>query len=523
MNATRTRNDELMKLPEQLVATIPRSAGVPVSQQPAVQKMRLLGSSRGRSAAVAVLAASAALGVARRVSAQDESSAPSATAPAAAPAPLDATPDRFDLVTRSRTTVGAFQRALLPGPGGAIVTTDTLAPIHEALSVTAVGVDSFGQDDLDVQVAAYGQLWAGTPDDRPIATWDVSSAFLTQRFGDLALSLGRQPVAGGAARYRRLDGAVVRGSTPFGLTASAYGGLTVLPRWDQWYGYHHLGDAYEAWSSAPESIVVPARDENWMGGASLGFADERVGMVGVSYHHQAENQALNDESLGISMRLGNWSPIGLVADAIYSVVQRDWSDVRVQADWGLAKSARRNIGVGLRGEFLHTLPAALLSQASIFSVFSFAEVTEAGGEVEVDLPRGVTVALGGSAQVYDEGSPGARLRASAQLLTGEHQQTLLRLVASRVALEDNGYTQVRLAGRFPLGPRFTAYADVYQYFYDEPIRDHDSSTFATAHLGYAAAQTWNARVGGSVSQSPDAALDAQVLAQITVEWDREER
>lgn len=447
------------------------------------------------------------------------SSPPSPAIPASAAA--EEPHDDFELVTRSRTTVGMFQRALLPGIGGAIVSTDTLAPFHEALSVTAHRLDTpFGKDALDLQVAAYGQLWAGNPADRPIATWDVSSAFLTQRVGDVALSLGRQPVTGGAARYRRLDGAVVRGRTDFGLFASAYGGLTVLPRWDQWYGYHHLGDAYEAWSSAPDSIVVPVRGENWMGGASLGFADDEVGALSVSYHHQAENQSLNDESLGVSMRLGSWSPIGLVADAIYSLAQHDWSDVRLQMDWALTKSERRDIAFGVRGEVLHTLPAALLSQASVFSVFAFAEVTEAGGEVHLDLPYDLEVAVAAFAQAYDDGAPGARLRATVQLLTGEHQQTLLRVVTSRVALEETGYTQLRLAGRFPLWNRWTAYADVYQYFYDEPIRGHDTSTFAAAHLGYAAAQMWSARFGGSASQSPDAALDVQALAQLTVEWDR---
>lgn len=429
--------------------------------------------------------------------------------------------DQFELVTRSRTTVGLFQRALLPGAGGAIVTTNTLAPFHEALSVTAHRVDTpLAKDALDLQVAAYGQIWAGNPEDRPIATWDIASAFLTQRLGDVAVSLGRQPVTGGAARYRRLDGVLVRGRTDFGLTASAYGGLTVLPRWDRRYGYHHLGDGYETWSSAPDSLVVPVRGESWMGGASLGLSDEQLGALSLSYHHQAENQSLNDESLGVSLRLGTWSPIGLVADAIYSLAQRDWSDVRLQLDWALGKGERREVGIGVRGELLHTLPAALLSQASIFSVFAFAEVTEAGGEVYLDLPYNLDVAVAAFAQAYDEGAPGARLRATVQLLAGEQRQTLLRVVTSRVTLEDSGYTHVRLAGRFPLWPRWTAYADVYHYFYDVPVRGHDTSTFAAAHLGYAADSMWSARLGGSASQSPYAALDMQALAQLSVEWDR---
>jgi hypothetical protein len=430
--------------------------------------------------------------------------------------------DDHDLTARSRLTVGTFQRALTPGPGGAIVTTDTLAPFHEAVSLTARRVDTpIAKDGLDIQMAAYGQVWAGQPDGQPLGTWDVSSAFLTQRMGGIAVSLGRQPIVGGAARYRRLDGAVVRGKTNFGLSASAYGGLTVLPRWNQWYGTHALGDAYEQWSAAPDSIVVPDRDENWMGGMSLGWSDERLGSLGMSFHHQAENTSLADESMGLSLRLGSWSPVGFVADAIYSLAQRSWSDVRFSADWSLAKDDDRDIGLGLRAEFLHTLPSALLSQASVFSVFSFSEVTEAGGEIDVQLPLGFRVGIGAFGQDYGEGAPGARLRASVQLSTGEQQQTLLRLVTSRVALEDNAYTQLRLAGRFPLWSRFTAYADVYQYFYDEPIRGHDTSTFAAAHLGYAASEIWSARLGGSASQSPDAELDLQLMAQLTLEWDRE--
>jgi hypothetical protein len=432
--------------------------------------------------------------------------------------------DDHDLVFRSRLTAATFQRALTPGPGGAIVSTDTVAPFHEAVSLAANRVDTpMGKDGLDIQVAAYGQIWAGQTDEMPLATWDVASAFLTQRMGDLAVSLGRQPVVGGAARYRRLDGAMVRGRTDFGLYITGYGGLTVLPRWDQWYGTHALGDAYEQWSDSPDSKLVPERDQNWMAGMNVGWADERFGSIGMSFHHQAENESIADESLGLSLRLGSWSPIGLVADAIYSLAQKSWSDVRFLADWSIAKSEKSDIGLGVRAEFLHTLPSALLSQTSVFSVFSFEEVTEAGGELEVQLPLGFRVGVGGFGQDYGEGSPGARLRATAQWTTGEQQRTLVRFVTSRVALEDNGYTQLRLAGTFPLWDRFTAYADVYQYFYDAPIHNHDTSTFAAAHLGYAARKQWSARLGGSASQSPAAALDLQLMAQLTLELDRRDQ
>jgi len=451
-------------------------------------------------------------------------STPPGDASASSAAAANPAGDDHDLVFRSRLTAAGFQRALTPGPGGAIVTTDTLAPFHEAVSLAADRVDSpIGKDTLDLQFAAYGQVWAGQPEGLPLSTWDIASAFLTQRMGPLAVSLGRQPIVGGAARYRRLDGVTLRGKTEFGVYATAYGGLTVLPRWDQWYGTHTLGDAYEQWSSAPDSIITPVRSENWMGGMNVGWADERIGSLGVSFHHQAENQSIADQSMGVGLRLGSWSPVGLVADAIYSLAQASWSDVRLVADYALAKSEKRSVGLGLRGELLHTLPSALLSQASVLSVFSFEQVTEAGGELDVQLPLGLRVGLGAFGQDYGEGSPGARLRANVQLVTGEREQTLLRLVLSRVALEANAYTQIRLAGRFPLWSRLTAYADVYQYFYDQPIKDHDTSTFAAAHLGYAAGKYWSARLGGSASQSPTAALDLQAMAQLTLEIDRRDQ
>lgn len=195
--------------------------------------------------------------------------------------------------------------------------------------------------------------------------------------------------------------------------------------------------------------------------------------------------------------------------------------MRASLDWLITRNRKSGVTLAARGELLRVLPSTLLSQASVLSVFSFAEVTEVGGTVDIQLPHAMRVGLSGYGQAYAEGAPGARLAATYQVFTGADGQTLLRFVTSRVMLEENGYVQLRAAGRFPLWPRFTAYADVYQYFYDEPIRGHDTSTFAAAHLGYRPAKTWNARLGGSASQSPDAALDLQVLAQLELSWDEE--
>lgn len=442
--------------------------------------------------------------------------------------------DDYEIQALARTTARYFERALLPGPGGALVTTSLAVPFHQSLSAGARRIDTpLGEDGTDIEVAVYGQLDGGLPDGAPAASWDVASAFVRQRAGDFHFALGRQPVAGGAARYRRMDGLAASVELPFGLTMGAYGGLTALPRWDQWYGYHYLGDAYEAVVDAPLPTALGSdRSQNWMLGARAGWAERGWGSFGLSVHHQVEPAAtptssgnqtdaspsLEGDTLGIRAGFERIERVDVFADALFSLAQQRFSDVRLGAAWDVFESGAT--ALGLRGEFLHTVPSALLSQASVFSVFSDSEVSEAGGQVDLRLPARLRFGVAGYAQMYVVGDPGLRLRMDARWALDEHETLMLRLQAARVTTSDNGYVMLRAAGRYRFTRALSLSADAYHYIYDAPIEGYGHSNFAALHLGYGNGELWDTRIGGSISDSPYAALDAQVLAQLTISWDR---
>src|SRR5690349_21181305 len=76
------------------------------------------------------------------------------------------TPDRFELSFRSETYVYLFRRALLPGPNGAVVATDTLLPLYQYVDFRADGVDSaLGEDGLGLEASGWGRAYLAGSDD----------------------------------------------------------------------------------------------------------------------------------------------------------------------------------------------------------------------------------------------------------------------------------------------------------------------------------------------------------------------
>ena len=72
-----------------------------------------------------------------------------------------------EVSARTETHFRLYQRALLPGPYGAVVTEETAAPIVEYVSVTARDLDAPWQKrGLDVELDAWGSAT------RLVATWE---------------------------------------------------------------------------------------------------------------------------------------------------------------------------------------------------------------------------------------------------------------------------------------------------------------------------------------------------------------
>ncbi|HEY3253892.1 MAG TPA: hypothetical protein VGJ91_08100, partial [Polyangiaceae bacterium] len=178
-------------------------------------------------------------------------------------------PDRFSVSGRSETYVQLYRRALVPGQNGQVVPTEVALPVHEYLFANARDVDApWQKDSIGLEFAAWGRYWPTDSSlERPF-DGDVQTANLRLEAGPVWTRIGRQQVAGGAARYARFDGIMV-GVRHLGLFLEGYGGFTVLPRWDDRPGYHHLG-------SGEDTLLTylpprPARGDYWLSGGRVGY------------------------------------------------------------------------------------------------------------------------------------------------------------------------------------------------------------------------------------------------------------
>src|SRR5690606_2248510 len=105
------------------------------------------------------------------------------------------------------------------------------------------------------------------------------------------------------------------------------------------------------------------------------------------FHYQAEQGSVESRNLGINFAFTRVPGLRLSGEAIYTLEQNSWADARFLSEWQVLKRAKSGVGLLLQGELLHTSPAALLSQASVLSVFSSSEVSEAGGGAAAQLPH----------------------------------------------------------------------------------------------------------------------------------------
>src|SRR5690606_11598389 len=225
------------------------------------------------------------------------------------------------------------------------------------------------------------------------------------------LRLGRQQVAGGAARFARFDGAHASVAVVPELTLSAYGGWTVLPRWDRTPGYYLLGAAADSELTRPEALEDPGRSGHWLAGGRVAYARGPVSLA-ASLHEQRESNELGRRNLGLDARADVNEQLDLGGDLLFELDSSRIANLNVWADLTLVRALDLDL------EYLRTEPALLLSRQSVLSVFSTDGYHEAGGGLRWRIDRRFTVGGGGWVDVYDgEHQPGARLHSNARYAT----------------------------------------------------------------------------------------------------------
>ncbi|HEX6765298.1 MAG TPA: hypothetical protein VF103_07460, partial [Polyangiaceae bacterium] len=283
----------------------------------------------------------------------------------------DDSADRYVLDARSETYLQFFQRALLPGPNGAIVDTETAAPLTEYVTVDARNVDALGRkDSVDLEVSAWGQLWPTSSSyERPL-DGDLQVASLRYDAGPAWARFGRQQVAGGAARFARFDGVTVGAGEKLGFFAQGYAGFGVLPRWNGQPGYHRLGSAED--EILNDTGPPQERGSNWLAGGRIGYTMPRLS-GSVSFHEGHETGGLGQRNLGLDLGAQPFEVASIGMKTLLEVDSMRFANVRAWVD--TTPFPRLDLGA----EFARAEPALLLSRQSVLSVFSTDGYEEYGG------------------------------------------------------------------------------------------------------------------------------------------------
>ncbi len=428
----------------------------------------------------------------------------------------DSVADRYELSARSNTYVRWFQRSVLPGAGGTQITSDTLVPVYEYVTVRVIDLDTaWSKDSTDVELSAWGSALVVAPDEGRDA-WnerrfdgDVTIANVRHRVGPASLKLGRQIVTAGSARFSHIDGISAGARSDFGLGLDAYAGLTVLPRWAERPGYQHLGSARESLVEQPDALPDPTRTEYWMVGSRLHYTHADKAAFGVSFHEQTEAGELGRRDLGADLAVTPFRELGLAGDAFLDLDSTQLVEARAQAE------LRPTDRIDVLAEYRRAEPGLLLSRQSVLSVFSTDRFDELGGEVGYRPTSRLTLGLGSWLQVFGGDDPGARASAKAKIVPDRPRRVTLQLVASRVSERENGYWSGRGSVRYRFIDPAAITLEHYVYKYDAPIHGFGTSTVEAAAIQWALTPELGVLFGSSVARTPYASLDAQALLRVS--------
>lgn len=423
--------------------------------------------------------------------------------------------DRFHAVATTRTVVRLFQRKYLGGLGDETTPDETLVPVYEYASLNVGDVDApWGKDALDVRLEGWGTLdTVDVSQDRRL-TGDLVAASATGRFGPGYLTLGRQVAVGGASRFTRFDGLAAGVRSSHGLGADAYAGLAVTPRFHSRPEYVLLGSRADSMLKHPDALPSASLTDAWLAGGRLSWSSARSFYAAASFHEEHERDGLARRWAAADLSLDPADSLRLGGSGAFDVYAAHLADAHLYAEW------EPHEVVGLSAEMTHSNPSLFLSRSSVLSVFSLDTLTEAGGEVTVRPVHRVQVGVSAWHDWYSDSSSSNRFGGRIRAGWGARDALVAQLRYSRVVESEEGYHAVRGSLAYRIAEPLVATAELHEYLYDEAVRGVDSSTYGSTTVEYGTLkQPWKLMIGGFMTRSPFATMDAQALARFSYDID----
>ncbi|HEY3236634.1 MAG TPA: hypothetical protein VGJ84_18085, partial [Polyangiaceae bacterium] len=273
-----------------------------------------------------------------------------------------------------------------------------------------------------------------------------------------------------------------------------------------------LGAAADSELKDPSALPEPARSSYLTAGGRLGWSSPEASTT-LSFHEQREQQGVTRRNFGLDARATATPEISAGGTTLVDADAQRISDARFWFDTTPAPP----MDVSL--EYSHTEPALFLSRQSVLAVFSTAGYDEAGAIATLRATRALIMEGSGFIQVYDGGRPGSRGELVARLAPDHGERTVVRFGYTRLLAPSNGYHSLRSSLTRRITPILISTFEVYEYFYDEPIRESRTSSVYAGSLSLEPRESLKVLFGVSVAHSPDARLDAETWLQLSYDLD----
>lgn len=439
--------------------------------------------------------------------ASDKASADGKSVQAAAPEG-----DDYRVDVRASTYAQLSRQALVPGANGVLVEPRFVATLYGYAFLRVSQVDlPWAKDALSAELSAWGALGALPNPQGQLGDGDLQSAWVQHATSRFRVKLGRQVTLPGAGRYVRFDG-VDAGLRLGPVDLSAYAGLVTLPRFVGPRGYFVLGSVNDVLKD-PGFLDAQARPGQWLAGARVAWVGTRWLRAALAFHEQQGAQGLAFRNLSADAHATVSGAVGVGGRVVFDLAATRPAEARLFVD--VTALERLPISV----DYSYAAPSLLLPHTSVLAAFGGASWHELGAEATLRATPYLRVTGRLAGQLYEREVPGFRGALRAQWTPDVDERWMLLAEYARVSAYDNGYHHARAAARWRATQRLYASADLGAYVYDLLVRGARSSLIAVGNVEFRALPQLSLMLSGSLTNSPFAALEGQVLGRLVFELD----
>ena len=296
---------------------------------------------------------------------------------------------------------------------------------------------------------------------------DITSRGGDRGDGDLIYGYAQWQDPSDARRVVRVGRQFMFGG-PAGLRTQYVDGLYARTDIVKGFGFEVLGGSpvISTISGRGGDFVAQGRNYMVFDNAEFGFG----------YLNIHDSSARSREDVGPDFWLTPFKNAEFYGYFYYDAIGHEFSDANLTSTFTPAAKWKVTADVS------HTIPSALLSHTSFFSVFSTSSTQSGGPAVTWFASDRVTLDADARFFHYSDGGNLVRYGGQGSCRYGEGGNVSLSL--HRLDQVEGGVSELRAFTRYPFVNQVTTSLDLYGYLFDEAIRGRDWSFVSVGSVGY---------------------------------------